>query len=52
MHIQIFKYFPLLKKYFQLNRPMSAGEKTGPNFRTNDHVLRFCEYRQNSQYNK
>ena len=26
---------------------MLAGEKTGPNFRTKDHVLNSCEHRQN-----
>ena len=41
--------FPLLRRYCQLNRPMSAGEKTGSNFRANDHVLNFCKYRQNSK---
>ena len=50
MHIQIFKYFRLLSKYCQLNRSMSAGEKTGPNFRANDHVLNFHKFRQNSQW--
>ena len=49
MHIQNFKYIPLLRKYCQLNRPMSAGEKKGPNFRANDNVLNFCKYRQNSK---
>ena len=28
---------------------MSAGEKMRLNFRTNDHVLNFCEYRQNKE---
>ena len=46
VHIRIFKYFLLLRKYCQLTRPMSAGEKIEPNFRFNDHVLNFCKYRQ------
>ena len=33
MHIKVFKYYPSLRKYCQLNRPISAREKTGPNFR-------------------
>ena len=50
MHIQIFKYFPLLRKHCQLNRPMMAREKTGRHFRANDHALNFCKYCQNNQW--
>ena len=47
IHVKIFKYFLFLRKYCQLNRPISVEEKTGPDFRAND--LHFCKYRQNSK---
>ena len=48
-HIKIFKYCSLLGNCCHLNRPMSAGEETGPNFRVNDHIQKFWTYHQNNE---
>ena len=42
---QNFQIFPIIKKIMQSNKPKSAVEKTGLNFRSNDHVLNFCKNR-------
>ena len=50
MHIKNFEYSTLLRKYRQLNMPMSAGEKTGPYFLANYHVLNFYKYHQSGKW--